>query len=239
MPCDLLDASRDDLAALAVRYGGRPFAGAQLYEWLYRRGETDVARMTNLPRAFRETLARETVATRLAVIDEQIAADGTRKFLFRLPAGEAVETVLIAMGDERRTLCISTQVGCAMGCRFCRTATMGFVRNLRQAEILAQVLTVRRHVPFTNIVLMGMGEPLHNYDAVVAALRILIDPKGLGFSKRHVTLSTVGLAPAIRRLADEGLGIKLALSLHATTDAQRAALIPVARRYPLAEVIEA
>ncbi|MBI2342867.1 MAG: 23S rRNA (adenine(2503)-C(2))-methyltransferase RlmN [Deltaproteobacteria bacterium] len=159
-----------------------------------------------------------------------------------------IETVVIPANrrdhSPRRTLCISTQAGCAMGCTFCHTGTMGLVRQLTQGEILGQILAARamlagRGEALTNIVLMGMGEPLHNYEQTVAAVRIMIDDRGLGFGKRRVTLSTVGLAPAIRRLADEQLGTKLALSLHATTDEQRQALIPMARKYPLREVLDA
>lgn len=255
MPQDLLDCSREGLKTVATSIGAKPFAGAQLYQWLYQRGVADFAQMTNLSQAVRDALTKQYVVPALEPVDAQLATDGTRKFLFRLPDGSNVETVLIAMsprkasdafpggdGTRRRTLCISTQVGCAMGCKFCRTATMGLIRHLRQSEILAQVLAVRRNFPeevFTNIVLMGMGEPLHNYDAVVGALRILVDQEGLGFSRRHVTLSTVGLAPAIRKLGEEGIGIRLALSLHATTDELRQKLIPMARKYPLSEVLDA
>lgn len=238
----LYDCSKEVLMQTVSACGAKSYAAGQLYQWLYEKCETDFSKMLNLSQELRKKLSEKYSLQPISLSKTETAMDGTEKFLFELEDGKTVETVLIAMGNDRRTLCVSTQVGCAMGCRFCRTATMGLIRHLRQSEILGQVIGVRRlrpEIPFTNIVLMGMGEPLHNYEAVVGALKILTDPKGLKIGKRHVTLSTVGLSPLIKKLGEEKLGIKLALSLHATTDALRQKLIPIARKYPLQEVLEA
>lgn len=244
---NLLDIPKAQLPELVTAAGLKPFAAQQLYQWLYRRGATDFAQMSNLSATARASLAERFTIQHPRVAQHQVASDGTIKYLLRLPDGQAVETVMIpALRQDyrpRRTLCLSTQVGCAMACRFCHTGTMGLSRHCSAGEILGQVIVAAAlqpaDAPITNIVFMGMGEPLHNYDALVAALRIMTDDEGLGFGKRRVTVSTVGLVPAIRRLAEEGIGVKLALSLHATTDAVRQQLIPLAKRYSLAETLAA
>ena len=200
--------------------------------------------MTNLPVELREKLAAETRLGGLEVTREISSTDGeTRKLLLRLPDGQLIETVLMRY-DRRITACISTQAGCAMGCVFCATGQMGFARNLSAGEIVEQALHVARLLEsdgerLSNVVLMGMGEPLHNYDATLAAINRLTDQTALGIGQRHVTVSTVGLVPAIRRFADEGTQVRLAVSLHAATDERRSALLPVNKRWPLDELIGA
>ncbi len=245
---DILDLSADGLRAVAASAGLKPFGAGQIYTWLYQQGVTSFDEMTNVSGAARAALAAAYRVGALENVAQQEAADGTTKFLFRLFDGLQVETVMIPADRRdhgpRRTVCISTQAGCAMGCTFCRTATMGLARHLSAAEILAQVLAVRRLLVargerLSNVVLMGMGEPLHNYDPTMQALRIMVDPKGIGLAPRRVTLSTVGLVPGIRKFATEHLGVKLALSLHATTDDVRRTLIPMAKKYPLDEIFAA
>jgi 23S rRNA (adenine2503-C2)-methyltransferase len=217
---------------------------------LYVHVVDDFDHMTNLPKALRERLAQETTIDVLEVIDTALSPDGrTRKDLLRLPDGEAIEAVLMHY-EQRRTACLSTQVGCAMGCPFCATGQMGFRRNLSSGEIVAQALHFARQRPtagqrptpdqrVTNVVLMGMGEPLANYDASLEAIFRLNHPQGFRLGQRHITLSTVGLVPQIRRLAQEGLQITLAVSLHAATDDLRDQLVPVNRRYGLDALFEA
>ncbi len=245
---DLRDVPVGELPAVAQSIGLKSFGSAQLYQWIYQKSVEDIEEMTNLTKSARAALAQRYTISPLALDTAMTSTDGTTKFLFRLRDGRQVETVMIPAQRRdhapRRTVCISTQVGCAMGCTFCRTGTMGLMRNLSQGEILSQIIVIRKFLAarderLTNVVLMGMGEPLHNYQATVDAVRIMTDDRGLAIGRRHVTVSTVGLAPAIRRLATEGLGVKLALSLHATTDEQRQTLIPLAKKYPLHEVLEA
>lgn len=239
-PVNLLGLSLPELEAWAVRWGQPPYRGRQVFAWLHRRDARSIGEMTDLPRAFRESLAGQASIPELPLLVRQVSADGTEKYLFQTGPGQSVEAVLIPEGP-RRTACISTQIGCGMGCTFCATGLMGLVRNLDAAEIVGQVRAVQRlggH-RLTNIVLMGMGEPLANYKHVMKALRIITDPAGLGFSPRRITVSTVGLVPQIRRLAEEGLPLGLAVSLHAPNDGLRDQLVPVNRRWPVAEVMEA
>jgi len=228
-------------AALEVRRVER-FHAHQLYRWIYRHGVTDIDRMTDLSKTLRDTLAAEfTVSTPRTVGDER-SIDGTRKFALELDGGQRIEAVFIP-DTPSMTFCISTQVGCAMACGFCLTGKMGLVRNLTAGEIVGQVRVLAAATglldrPF-NIVLMGMGEPLHNYDATMKALRMLHSEHGLAVSPRRVTLSTVGIVPGLERLAHEPVMPNLAISLHATTDEQRTALVPPNRKYPLASILEA
>lgn len=241
---NLYDLSFPALQEMLAAWGEPSYRARQLWEWLYVHLATDFDRMTNLPRALRERLAAETVIGAPAAVDTLVSADGeTRKDLLRLADGETIEVVLMRY-ERRRTACISTQVGCAMGCAFCATGQMGFRRNLTSGEIVAQALHFARHLRrdgerLTNVVLMGMGEPLANYDASLAAIRRLIHPQGFRLGRRHVTVSTVGLVPGIRRLAEENLPITLAVSLHAATDALRDRLVPVNRRHGLDELFAA
>jgi 23S rRNA (adenine2503-C2)-methyltransferase len=223
-----------------VRDRGLPrFRAEQILSWLYQRGVEDFDAMTDVARPLRRALADAFAPPVLRPREVARAADGTRKLLFGLEEGRAVESVIIP--DPRRlTVCISSQAGCAMGCRFCATARLGLQRNLSAAEIAAQLAAARRALDpgerISNVVFMGMGEPLHNYDAVVEAIEILTAPWGFGLSGRRVTVSTVGLLPQLQRLAGESAA-SIAVSLTATTDALRNRLMPVNRRYPLAELV--
>jgi len=228
-------------AALEAR-GVEPFHARQLYRWIYKRGITDIDQMTDLSRALRATLKADCTLSTPHVVADDRSVDGTRKFALELADSRRVEAVFIP-DTPAMTFCISTQVGCAMACGFCLTGKMGLVRNLTAGEIAGQVRVLAAATgmldhPF-NIVLMGMGEPLHNYDHTMKALRILHSEQGLAVSPRRVTLSTVGIVPGLERLAREPLMPNLAISLHATTDEQRTALVPPNRRYPLADLLEA
>ena len=228
-------------AALEAR-GVAPFHARQLYRWIYKRGVTDIDRMTDLSRVLRETIKSGCVLSTPSVVADARSVDGTRKFTLELADSRRIEAVFIP-DTPSMTFCISTQVGCAMACGFCLTGKMGLVRNLSAGEIAGQVRVLAAATgmldhPF-NIVLMGMGEPLHNYDQTMKALRILHSTHGLAVSPRRITLSTVGIVPGLERLAREPLMPNLAISLHATTDEQRTALVPPNRRYPLADLLEA
>ena len=240
----LYDLSLAELEAQVIEMGQPAYRARQIWTWLYQHYAADIQEMSNLPRALRDRLAEAFVLSAAEVVTRQESGDQqTTKVLFRLADGQLIETVLMAY-DRRRTLCISTQAGCAMGCVFCATGQMGFFRNLSRGEIVAQVLYFARllaerdeHV--TNVVLMGMGEPLHNYDETTAALDLLTADPGFNLGARKITVSTVGLVPAIRRFAEEKRQIGLAVSLHAATDEERNSLIPVARRWPIAELMAA
>ena len=227
----------------ALESMGHPrFHARQLYQWVHKRGVTDFAGMTDIGRELRSSLAG---AFRLAtpeVVRREESIDGTTKFLLRLEDGQLIESVYIP-DTPANTFCLSTQVGCAMKCGFCLTGKMGIIRNLTAGEIAGQVRVLVRELHMLqsrfNIVLMGMGEPLHNYDAVMKALRMLADEHGLAVNPRRVTLSTVGVLPALERLATEPLMPNLAISLHATTEEQRDMLVPINRKYGLKELLEA
>lgn len=240
----LHDLDFSALEALLAAWGEPRSYARQIWEWLYRHCATGFDQTTGMPQPLRERLAAETTLYVPPVLAQQEAPDGeTRKDLLQLEGGEQVEVVLLRY-RERRSACISTQVGCACGCLFCATGQMGFVRQLSSAEIVSQVLhlqrdLVARQTSLSNVVLMGMGEPLLNYEQTLAAIRRLIDPRGPGFPQRRITLSTVGIVPGIERLADENLQIKLAISLHAATDALRSQLVPISQRYPLDELFAA
>ena len=239
---DLAELDRPALEAALVAHGHERFRARQIFGWIYRRGVTDVDSMGNLPRELRETLRTAFRFTTPQIFSRERSIDGTEKFALQLADGCRIESVFIP-DTPGHTFCISTQVGCAMACAFCLTGKMGLVRNLTAGEIVGQVRVLAdalslRDKPF-NIVLMGMGEPLHNYDETVKALRILADAEGFALPPRRVTLSTVGLLPALERLASEPLMPNLAISLHAPTDAQRGALVPINRKYGIAEIINA
>ena len=241
-PLNLAELERSALEnALAAR-GHERFRAGQIFQWIYRRGVTEAKGMTDLSRELRATLASEFTLATPAIAARANSTDGTEKFLLRLADGRQIESVFIP-DTPAMTFCVSTQVGCAMGCGFCLTGKMGLVRNLTAGEIVGQVRVLAnaldmRDKPF-NIVFMGMGEPLHNYDETMKALRILADPQGLAINPRRVTLSTVGLLPAIERLAREPIMPNLAISLHAPTDAQRGELVPLSKKYGVAEIIAA
>jgi 23S rRNA (adenine2503-C2)-methyltransferase len=239
---DIAELELHELEAALDARGVERFHARQLYRWIYKRGVTDVERMTDLSRDLRTRLHGEfSISTPRVVSDEQ-SVDGTRKFVLELGDQRRIESVFIP-DTPSMTFCISTQVGCAMSCGFCLTGKMGLVRNLTAGEIAGQVRVLAAATrlldfPF-NIVLMGMGEPLHNYDQTMKALRILHSEHGLNVSPRRVTLSTVGIVPGLERLAREPLMPNLAVSLHATTDEQRTALVPPNKKYPLAQILDA
>ncbi|MCK6508078.1 23S rRNA (adenine(2503)-C(2))-methyltransferase RlmN [Myxococcota bacterium] len=239
---DLLALSPEQMARTLAEWGQPAFRARQLHAWIHERGARSVDEMSDLPRALRQHLARHATIGTLAQVTEQRSADGTLKRLYRLHDGPLIESVLMPYDDGRRTACISSQAGCAMGCVFCATGQMGLTRHLSAAEILEQAWRFHAELKargerLSNVVLMGMGEPFHNYEAAVDAVRRIVGELGIG--QRHVTISTVGLVPAIRRFAAEGLQVTLAISLHAATDQARGALLPVNRRWPIGQVLEA
>jgi len=242
---NLLGLERPALEEYVSRLGSRPFRARQLMQWIYKRGEGRFAAMTDLAKDFRALLEERAEVRPPEVITEKISADGTRKWLLRADASQAFEMVFIPEPD-RGTLCISSQVGCVLDCAFCSTAQQGFNRNLTTAEIVGQVWLANRLLGFqpggervvTNVVLMGMGEPLANFRNVVPAIRILLDDLGYDLSRRRVTLSTSGLVPQIYRLAEE-VNCALAVSLHAPNDELRNELVPINRKHPIAELLEA
>jgi 23S rRNA (adenine2503-C2)-methyltransferase len=246
---ELVGLSRADLAAALDELGEPAFRVRQVWHWIYHQGATEIAAMSTLGRGLREKLAVNFVVGRPEIAGRQASADGSEKFLLRFCDGERVETVYIPdPAEERGAVCISTQVGCTLSCRFCHTGTQPLARNLSAGEIVGQFLALRdaygewpsARAPrlLSNIVLMGMGEPLYNYEAVAAALAILMDGEGVALSRRRITLSTSGVVPMMDRCGAE-LGVNLAVSLHAVTDALRDELVPLNRKYPIAELIAA
>ena len=239
---DLVGLLRSEVETLMQELGEPSYRGGQLFHWVQARRATDVSQMTSISNAFKESLKEHISIFRPAIGKVQRSSDGTRKFLLRLSDGEDIECVLIP-DDGRVTACISTQVGCPLACRFCLTGLMGLRRNLAAAEIVGEVLALQDRMEqgerISNIVLMGMGEPLLNFPQVERALRILCDEHGANFSPRRITLSTAGHVPGIQRLAKSDLGVNLAVSLSATTDGVRDRIMPINRRWPIAELIEA
>jgi 23S rRNA (adenine2503-C2)-methyltransferase len=239
---DLAELDRPALEAALRERGAEPFRARQLYSWIYRRGVTDFGAMTDLPRELRTGLADAFELTTPGVERRERSADGTEKFLLKLADGRHIESVFIP-DTPAMTFCVSTQVGCAMACAFCLTGKMGLVRNLTAGEIVGQVRVLASALGLQdaafNVVLMGMGEPLHNYDETMKALRILCDPHGLAMTPRRITLSTVGLLPQLERLGREPIMPNLAISLHAPTDVQRGELVPLNRKYGVQDIIDA
>ncbi|HTI41788.1 MAG TPA: 23S rRNA (adenine(2503)-C(2))-methyltransferase RlmN [Vicinamibacterales bacterium] len=238
---NLAELDLPDLEILLEQRAYERFHARQLYRWIYKRGVTDFEKMTDLSKEFRARLARDFEVVTPRIVSDLKSIDGTRKFVLELADQRRIEAVFIP-DTPAMTFCISTQVGCAMSCGFCLTGKMGLLRNLTAGEIAAEVRVLAAATnlldhPF-NIVLMGMGEPLHNYDNTMKALRMLHNENGLAVSPRRVTLSTVGIVPGLQRLAHEPLMPNLAISLHATTDEQRTELVPPNRKYPLAEILE-
>ncbi len=245
---NLLDFDRDGLTRWCVEQGEKPFRATQLFRWIHQRGVADVDQMTDLAKPWRQKLRGLASVVPLQAISEQVSRDGTVKWLFDVGAGNAVETVFIPE-DDRGTLCVSSQAGCAVACRFCSTGHQGFSRNLSTGEILAQLWHAEHHLrrrlglsqgerAVTNVVMMGMGEPLQNYSALVPALKAMLDDHGYGLSRRRVTVSTSGVVPMIERLMND-CPVALAVSLHAPNDALREHLVPLNRKYPLAELMAA
>jgi 23S rRNA (adenine2503-C2)-methyltransferase len=259
VPVELLGKSAEELREFVVSLGERPYRAAQLYHALYAERLFDFSAMSNLPAALRELFAGEARITPPRILRRFPSVDGSIRYLFSIggavdaAAGNAaadrtakpaqIEAVFMPR-DGRQTICISTQAGCAVDCHFCLTAQLGLIRNLTPGEIVGQVLVALEEnrgklAPQTNVVLMGQGEPLLNYDATMSALRILLDPKAVALAPRHVTLSTSGIVPGIERLAQEKIRPSLAISLNASSDEQRDALMPINRKYPLAMLLDA
>ena len=250
----MLGLSLEQLRALAVSLGEPAYRGGQIYHALYAERRTDVEGITNLPGALRERLSGETSIELPRIARTYRSTDGTVRYVLTLPPAETgengramnpatIETVFMPE-DNRQTICVSTQAGCAVDCHFCLTATLGLIRNISAAEIVGQVLialTDNRAAlkPQTNVVLMGQGEPLLNYDSVMAALRILLDPKGLAVTPKHATLSTSGIIPGIERMAAELVRPKLAISLNASSNEQRDEIMPINRKYPIEKLLDA
>ncbi|MBN07583.1 MAG: 23S rRNA (adenine(2503)-C(2))-methyltransferase RlmN [Rhodospirillaceae bacterium] len=244
---NLIGLSRNELVAEMVRLDEKPFRAKQLWHWIYFRGATSFAEMTTLSGTLQEKLGTNFVIERPITVTEQLSADGTRKWLLRTRDGNEVESVYIPE-EDRGALCISSQVGCTLTCSFCHTGTQRMVRNLTAAEIVGQMMVARDTYAewpspadrrlLSNVVMMGMGEPLYNFDAVAKAIRIIMDPEGLALSKRRITLSTSGLVPMIKRVGDE-LGVGLAISLHAVRDDLRNELVPINKKYPIEELLAA
>jgi 23S rRNA (adenine2503-C2)-methyltransferase len=255
VPVELLGKSAEELREYAASLGERPFRAAQLYHALYAERRFDFSAMSNIPAALRERLAHEARITPPRIARRFPSVDGSIRYLFSIGApadasgggkdakSAQIESVFMPR-DGRQTICISTQAGCAVDCHFCLTAQLGLIRNLTPGEIVGQALVALEEnretlAPQTNVVLMGQGEPLLNYDATMAAVRILLDPKGVALAPRHVTLSTSGIVPGIERLALEKIRPSLAISLNASSDEQRDALMPINRKYPLGVLLEA
>src|SRR3954470_1439923 len=246
---NLLGLCKAELEAFVGELGSKPFRARQLMNWLYKRGASDITAMTDLAKDFRAELALRAEVKLPEIVKTQVASDGTRKWLLSGGSGQAFETVFIPE-EDRGTLCISSQVGCVLDCTFCSTAQQGFNRNLTTAEIVGQVWLAQNILQgeigwkpgddriITNIVLMGMGEPLANFRNVVPAIQLFLDDFGFDISRRRVTLSTSGLVPQIYKLAEE-VNCALAVSLHAPNDALRSELVPINRKHPIAELLEA
>jgi 23S rRNA (adenine2503-C2)-methyltransferase len=245
---DLLSLHRDELSDELEKLGEPRYRAGQLCEWIYRKRASDFAAMTNMPAALRARLAEHFQLRPLEKVRETGSKDTTRKFLFRLADGQLVETVLIPASpalygerSDRRTICISSQVGCAYGCKFCASGLDGWKRHLSAGEIVSQFLAVEdlSGEKISNIVFMGMGEPFANYENLMRAITIINAPWGIGLGARHITVSTSGLVPRIKDFADQPLQIRLAISLHGATDEVRGQIMPVNRKYPIAELLEA
>lgn len=239
---DLKDLTFTQLTNLIVDMGLPTFRGKQIFSWLYRPAIHTFEQMTDLSKELRTTLAEQCTISSFTPAAKEVSRDGTVKYGFELDDGMMIESVLIPE-ETRNTLCISSQVGCAMGCRFCLTGTMGFTRNLRPAEIVNQAMAAMADMDaeqgrLTNLVFMGMGEPLANFDNLVNALDILMDQRGLDFSSRKITVSTCGLVPRLKELG-ERVGVNLAISLHSANNATRSLLMPVNDTYPVDELLNA
>lgn len=246
MAANLLDFDLDGLAAFCERLGEKRFRATQLFRWIHQKGAANFVEMTDLARSLREKLKTSAVVTELPVLTQKMSSDGTIKWLFDVGAGNAIETVFIPE-DDRGTLCVSSQAGCAVACRFCSTGHQGFSRNLTVGEIIAQLWFaehfLRKHLRrddrvISNVVMMGMGEPLQNYASLIPALRVMLDDHAYGLSRRRVTVSTSGVVPMIDRLAQD-CPVALAVSIHASNDALRDDLVPLNRKYPIAELLDA
>lgn len=239
---DIFDLSREELTAFLIEKGFPRYRADQLFEWVHKKKVTTLDEMTDLPKDIRAQIPSLFTFPQPTIESRQISIDGTRKYLFRTSHGNLVESVMIKQ-PTRMTLCVSSQVGCGMGCSFCRTGTMGFIKNLTTSEIIQQVRGVIEDAKnfgdmFTNIVFMGMGEPLHNFNNVCRALTMLRDQKGYDFSGRKITISSVGLVPAIEKFGKTGIDVNLAISLNATTDHIRDEIMPINKKFPLEVLLQ-
>ena len=238
---NLMGYSAKQMEELFTGLGEQPYRGRQLFKWMYNDRRSDFDGMTNISKELRSQLADRYDIRGLELRKHDKSADGAEKFLFHLEDSHPVESVLIPE-EDRAALCVSSQAGCALACRFCATGTMGLLRNLTVGEIIGQVVFVRElhgDDSFTNVVFMGMGEPLNNYDNLVESLRIMSDSMGLGIGAKKITVSTSGISPKIKKLADSGLKVRLAVSLHAATQEKRTRIMPVAETFSLPKLIEA
>jgi 23S rRNA (adenine2503-C2)-methyltransferase len=238
---NLLDFDRKGLAAFFVELGEKPFRATQLLKWLYQESVEDFELMTNFSKTLRAYLSTHCTIATPEIVVEQVASDGVHKWALQTHCGNRIETVFIPE-ENRGTLCVSSQIGCALACTFCSTAQQGFNRNLKTSEIIGQVVVAQKRLGadkrITNVVMMGMGEPLLNFDNVIAAMNLMMDDFAFGLSKRRVTISTSGVVPAMYRLT-EVCDVSLAVSLHAVTDELRDELVPINKKYPLKELLEA
>src|SRR5450631_2575984 len=245
---NLLEFDREALAAFCEQLGEKRFRATQLFRWIHQKGASDFDQMSDLARSLRDKLGGRARIAAMALVSEQASGDGTIKWLFDVGDGNAVETVFIPE-DDRGTLCVSSQAGCAVGCRFCSTGHQGFSRNLSTGEIVAQLWWAEHQLrerlqlgagvrAISNVVMMGMGEPLQNYAALVPALRVMLDDHGYGLSRRRVTVSTSGVVPMIDRLGRD-CPVALAVSLHAANDELRDNLVPLNRKHGLADLLDA
>jgi 23S rRNA (adenine2503-C2)-methyltransferase len=242
IPPDLKDMTLPEMESWALEMGFKPYRGRQIFHWVFGKDTASIQEVTELPQETRDDLEGKVRIGRIEEVKRQRSIDGTEKYLFGLEDGHKIESVLIP-DEDRLTLCISSQVGCGMDCNFCLTAVGGLARNLRPSEIVNQVSFIKRRLPeetpLTNIVVMGMGEPLANLANLIKAVRILTHPQGLNISGRRITVSTVGLVPQIRRLGESNLGVNLAVSLNASNDEIRTRIMPINQTYPLKDLLRA
>ncbi|MCM1468782.1 MAG: 23S rRNA (adenine(2503)-C(2))-methyltransferase RlmN [Alistipes sp.] len=238
---DIKSLNRTELEKYIIENGYPKFRAQQLYQWLHQKRAASFDEMTNLPAALRESLSRQTELVALQPLQVLVSGiDGTRKYLFGLGDGNVIESVFMRY-KHGNSVCISSQAGCRMGCRFCASTLDGLARNLTPSEMLEQIYAIERHTGerISNVVVMGSGEPLDNYDNLLKFIELLTDEKGMNISQRNLTVSTCGIVPKIRELAEKGLGITLAVSLHASSDEKRKELMPVANTYPIRELLDA
>src|SRR3989338_5221104 len=235
---NLKDLSLQKMEDLVSSLGEKPYRVHQIYEWVFQKDVSSIGEMTNLSKNLRNQLSELSYISRLSIADKRVSKDGTEKYLLMLEDGNSIESVLIP-DEDRLTLCISTQVGCKLNCAFCLTGKGGFIRNLNHYEIIEQILSVRREKKdIINIVLMGMGEPLDNYENVIKSIKTMISPHGLKIPAKRITLSTSGLIPEIKKLAKENLKINLAVSLNASDNETRDKIMPLSKKYPIEELLK-
>jgi len=237
---NIKDYNLDELIDELINIGEKKFRAEQIFKWLYKENVTSFDEMTNLSLELREKLKENYTIDTFEILKKQVATDGTKKYLFKLPDGNTIETVLMEY-KHGKTICVSSQIGCKMGCKFCASTGIPFARNLTSGEIVEQLQAIERDesTRISNIVFMGIGEPLDNYENVVNAIKILNNPKGINIGARHISISTSGLVPKIYRLADENMQCTLSISLHATTDEKRTAMMPINKTYNIEELMKA